>query len=84
MDEIQKNNRKKLIKIILVHLEITPTQIAEELNVSVSVISKHISGDKIYYRCDLYLIEQIFAKFNRKAMVDETVIKQTSKLLMAL
>lgn len=37
MDEIQKNNRKKLIKIILVHLEITPTQIAEELNVSVSV-----------------------------------------------
>ena len=60
MDEIQKNNRKKLIKIILVHLEITPTQIAEELNVSVSVISKHISGDKIYYRCDLYLIKQIF------------------------
>ena len=60
MDEIQKNNRKKLIKIILVHLEITPTQIAEELNVSVSVISKYISGDKIYYRCDLYLIEQIF------------------------
>lgn len=60
MDEIQKNNRKKLIKIILVHLGITPTQIAEELNVSVSVISKHISGDKIYYRCDLYLIEQIF------------------------
>ena len=60
MDEIQKNNRKKLIKIILVHLEITPTQIAEELNVSVSVISKHISGDKRYYPCDLFLIEQIF------------------------
>ena len=60
MDENQKNNRKRLIRIILVYLEITPTQIAEELNVSVSVISKHISGDKIYYRCDLYLIEQIF------------------------
>ncbi len=60
MDENQKNNRKRLIRIILVYLEITPTQIAEELNVSVSVISKHISGDKRYYPCDLFLIEQIF------------------------
>ena len=60
MDENQKNNRKKLIKIIMVYLELTPSQMAEELNVSVSVISKHISGDKIYYPCDLFLIEQIF------------------------
>lgn len=49
MDENQKNNRKKLIKIIMVYLELTPSQMAEELNVSVSVISKHISGDKRYY-----------------------------------
>lgn len=60
MDENQKNNRKKLIKIIMVYLELTPSQMAEELNVSVSVISKHISGDKRYYPCDLFLIEQIF------------------------
>lgn len=60
MDENQKNNRKKLIKIIMVYLELTPSRMAEELNVSVSVISKHISGDKRYYPCDLFLIEQIF------------------------
>ena len=60
MDENQKNNRKKLIKIIMVYLELTPSQMAKELNVSVSVISKHISGDKRYYPCDLFLIEQIF------------------------
>ena len=60
MEENLKNNRKKLIKIILVYLELTPTKIAEELHVSLSVISKHISGDKKYYLCDLFLIEQIF------------------------
>ena len=60
MDESQKNDRKKIIKILMVFLDLTPSQIAEELNVCVSVISKHISGDKRYYPCDLFFIEKIF------------------------
>ena len=52
--------RKKLLKILLVVLDLTPTKIAKALNVSNSVVSKHLSGEKIYYPCDLYLIKIAF------------------------
>lgn len=60
MSTSQINSKKKILKILLVFLELTPTQIAKTLHVSNSVISKHISGEKTYYPCDIFLIEQIF------------------------
>ena len=52
--------RDKNIWILLVFLNLTPTQVAKVLNVSNSVISKHLSGEKTYYPCDIFLIEQVF------------------------
>ena len=60
MNDIQKNDRKRLLKNLLEFLDTTPTEIAETLHVSLSVISKHISGVKRYYPCDIFLIENIF------------------------
>jgi len=60
MNDSERNNRKKMLRILLVILNLTPTEIARKLHVSNSVISKHISGEKIYRPCDLFLIEVIF------------------------
>lgn len=60
MNGTKVQERKKLLKILLVILDLTPTQIAKALHVSNSVVSKHLSGEKLYYPCDLYLIELAF------------------------
>lgn len=41
-----KNDKSKILRILLVFLNLTPTQVAKMLNVSNSVISKHLSGGK--------------------------------------
>lgn len=55
-----KNDKSKILRILLVFLNLTPTQVAKMLNVSNSVISKHLSGEKNYYPCDIFLIEKVF------------------------
>lgn len=40
------DDKQKILRILLVFLELTPTQIAKALHVSNSVISKHLSGKK--------------------------------------
>jgi len=68
MENSQKE-RKKMLKILLTLMDITPNEIAKKLNVNRSVICKHISGEKLYNPCDLYLIEIAFQiqvqEFNR-------------------
>ena len=59
MENSQKE-RKKMLKILLTLMEITPNEIAKKLNVNRSVICKHISGEKLYNPCDIYLIEIAF------------------------
>lgn len=60
MNDTKMQERKKLLKILLVILDLTPTKIAKALHVSNSVVSKHLSGEKLYRPCDLYLIELAF------------------------
>ena len=59
MENSQKE-RKKMLKILLTLMDITPNEIAKKLNVNRSVICKHISGEKLYNPCDIYLIEIAF------------------------
>ena len=56
----EQNDKSKILRILLVFLNLTPTQVAKILNVSNSVISKHLSGEKTYYPCDIFLIEKVF------------------------
>ena len=60
MNTKQQSDKTKILRILLVFLNLTPTQVAKVLNVSNSVISKHLSGEKTYYPCDIFLIEKIF------------------------
>jgi hypothetical protein len=60
MDIDKQNPRTKLLKLLLVMLDLTPTKLAKDLHVSNSVISKHISGEKVYYPCNIYLAEVLF------------------------
>ncbi len=60
MSITQTGDKKKILKILFIFLELSTTKLAKTLNVSNSVISKHISGEKNYCPCDIYLIEQIF------------------------
>ena len=59
MNSKLQSDKTKILRILLVFLNLTPTQVAKVLNVSNSVISKHLSGEKTYYPCDIFLIEQI-------------------------
>ena len=44
----EQSDKSKVLRILLVFLNLTPTQVAKMLNVSNSVISKHLSGEKNY------------------------------------
>lgn len=60
MKNSHNNERKKMLKILLAVMDITPNEIAKALNVHRSVICKHLSGEKLYNPCDIYLIEIAF------------------------
>lgn len=53
--------RKIILKVILTVLNLKPSEIARGLNISKSLVSKYISGERTSVDLDLYLIERIFS-----------------------
>lgn len=59
-----------IIKIVLTILNLKPIDIAKELHISKSLVSKYIAGERGSSDLDTYFIQQIFSidikGFNRK------------------
>ena len=53
--------RKIILKVILTVLNLKPSEIARGLNISKSLVSKYIAGERSSVDLDLYLIERIFS-----------------------
>ena len=53
--------RKIILKVILTVLNLKPSEIARGLNISKSLVSKYIAGERTSTDLDLYLIERIFS-----------------------
>ena len=54
------NERKILLKSILILTGLTQANIAKELGYTRSVISRYFNNERRCIACDLYLIEKIF------------------------
>ena len=52
--------KKMLIKFIMTCFNITAADIARDLNVSASLVRKHIDGDRECKSVDLYIIHRCF------------------------
>lgn len=61
MKQICVNCKKKLlIKIMLDVLEVRPVELARNLHLSKTQVSRYLSGERISSELDIYLIEQVF------------------------
>lgn len=49
-----------ILRIVLTVLNLKPAQIARELNVSKSLVSKYLAGEIASMEIDVYLIQKIF------------------------
>lgn len=54
------NNKTILIRVVMAISGIKVSDIAKETNTSVSLVSRHISGERTNIHIDLYFIEKIF------------------------
>lgn len=62
MEQICVNCKKKfLIKVILNALDVKPAELARDLHLSKTQVSRYLSGERISNDLDIYLIEQVFA-----------------------
>lgn len=62
MEQICANCKKKfLIKVILNALDVKPAELARDLHLSKTQVSRYLSGERISNDLDIYLIEQVFA-----------------------
>ena len=52
--------KKFLLKFILLEYNLTASDIAKEINVSASLVRKHIDGDRYCQMVDAYLINLCF------------------------
>lgn len=52
--------RHIVLKVILAVLNLKPAEIARDVHVSKSFVSKYLIGERISTEIDLYLIEKIF------------------------
>lgn len=52
--------KKFLLKFILLEYNLTASDIAKEINVSASLVRKHIDGDRYCQMVDAYLIALCF------------------------
>lgn len=53
--------RKIILKVILTILNLKPAEMARGLNISKSLVSKYLAGERTSVELDLYLIERIFS-----------------------
>ena len=53
--------RKIVLKVIFTILNLKPSEIARGLNISRSLVSKYLAGERHSHELDLYLIERIFS-----------------------
>ena len=52
--------KQMILRIVLTVLNLKPAQIARELNVSKSLVSKYLAGEIASMEIDVYLIQKIF------------------------
>lgn len=53
--------RKIILKMILTILELKPSELARYVNISKSLVSRYLAGERISNELDLFLIERIFS-----------------------
>lgn len=52
--------KQMMLRVILTVLDIKPAEIARELHISKSLVSKYIAGERTSTELDVYFIERIF------------------------
>lgn len=61
MEQVCENYKKRILfKIMLDVLEVKPIELARELHLSKTQVSRYLSGERISSEIDIYLIEQVF------------------------
>lgn len=48
------------LRVMLTVLNLKPSEIARELNISKSLVSKYLAGERGSVEIDIYLIQQLF------------------------
>lgn len=49
-----------IVRLVLTFLELKPSEIARDLHISHSLVSKYIAGERHSHDLDMFFIEQIF------------------------
>ena len=52
--------KRIIVRLVLTVLNLKPSELSRELNVSESLVSKYIAGERKADELDLFFIEQIF------------------------
>ena len=52
--------KRIIVRLVLTVLNLKPSELSRELNVSESLVSKYIAGERKSDELDLFFIEQIF------------------------
>ncbi len=60
MEILTINEKHMVLRIIFAALDFKPIEIARDLNVAKSVVSRHFHNVRAYDKVDLYIIEKIF------------------------
>ncbi|MBO6180645.1 transcriptional regulator [bacterium] len=60
METITHDQRHIILKVMLTSLDLKSSDIERHLNISRSVVSRHLRGERAYPPIDVYIIEQFF------------------------
>lgn len=52
--------KKIIVRLVLTVLDLKPSELARKLNLSESLVSKYIAGERKSDELDLFFVEQIF------------------------